>query len=432
MKQFITTLTLLVGLLVPVVAVAAGDSLEALVLEAVRNNAEIQATRQEVRGLMAASDYAAALPNPNLGVGLLNVPVDGFSLAQEPMTQKQLSVGQRFPWPGKRGLAAESRVLSAQKAEARMVEQALLLQREVAEAYHDLWFVTESLRLNVALSGLVAQATKASASRYGAGREMQQAVLAGELELSRLTDENRDLESRHRMLETRINGLLQRESFHRVVPLSPGEAPMVRPSGAWMALAAGEGNPRLAMLARGVALSRVSLSLAEKEAMPDVEIRVAYSQRDADKNGNARDDFLSLSASVPIPLWKHSREDRLIASMRAQERAALLADQGYRRALPHRIEGLETDLAAAVDRHAYYRKTLVPKARQLSSASLSRYEVGSATFSGMVGDLMTAMKTELMEKKLLRDALVAEARLKELAGELEPGLGEVLKDGETE
>ncbi|WP_300669827.1 TolC family protein [Desulfoluna sp.] len=426
MRRFIfNMLVVAVWGLVPSLGMAQEVSLSSLVLEAVANNAEIQATREEVRGFLAASGYAGALPNPKLGVGLINLPVDGLAMDQEPMTQKQLSITQRFPWPGKRSLAADAKRVSAQKAESRLKEQVLVLQREVASLYYELWFVGESLRLNTELFELVTQATEASASRYGAGREVQRAVLAGELELSQLTDERMLLEGRRRSLEVGLNRLLQREYYRVVRPEVRLDLPQLRAAQEWVARADAE-NPRLEMLGRTLDLSRISLSLAEKEAMPDVDIKVAYGQREDDPMGNNRDDFFSLSVSIPVPVWKHRREDRLIASRRAGERAAILGYQGYERELPHRIEGLSTDMATALDRHLFYRDDLVPRARQLSEASVSRYEVGGASFDQMIDAVMAVLRSELKARMFLRDALVAEANLKVVAGDVFPGVASIV------
>jgi len=425
-------LLMTVWVLAPTIGAAQDESLAELVIEALSNSADIRATREEAIGLMAASGYAGALPNPKLGVGLLNLPVDGFALDQEPMTQKQVSITQRFPWPGKRGLAAEAKLLAARKAEARLKGQVLALQREVAEAYYELWFVRESLHLNTELSELVAQVTHASASRYGAGREVQQAVLTGVLELSRLTDEKLALEGRRMNLEVRINRVLQREIYKAVIPETHLGLPFLRAAGDWVAQAE-RGNPRLEFFKSNVALSRVSLALAEKEAMPDVDVKVAYGQRDDDAMGNSRADFISLSASIPVPVWKHRRENRLIASKKAGERVALLGYQGYRRELPHRIEGLSTDMATALKRHLFYRDDLVPKAKQLSEASVSRYEVGGASFDIMIDAVMDAMRAELSARKFLRDALAVEAKLMEVAGGVFPGVAPFLVgEGATE
>jgi len=412
----------------PAMGFAKENSLAELVLEAVKNNADIQATREMVRGLADASEYAGALPNPKLGVGIANLPVDSLDLSQEAMTQKQVSITQRFPWLGKRGLAAESRLLAARGTEARLNEQVLSLQQQVAEAYYDLWFVVESLRLNQEFVALVTQATQASATRYGAGREMQRAVLTGELELSRLADEKLALEGRRRKLETRINRLLQRENYGSVTPDTRLDLPEPRTVADWVAQAE-EGNPRLDLLQSAVTLSRVSLSLAEKEAMPDVDVKLAYGQRDDDPMGNSRADFVSLSASLPLPVWKAKREDRLIASKKAGERAALLNYQGYKRELPHLIGGLSTDMETALERHIFYRDDLVPRAKQLSEALLSRYEVGGTSYTDMIEAVITAMKAELTARKYLRDALATQAKLMELSGGVVPGVASFMMSG---
>ena len=408
-----------------------GEPLVSLIQEAVNNSGDIQATRQEILGLEAEADYAKALPNPKLGVGILNLPVDGFAFDQEPMTQKQISVTQRFPWPGKRGLAFGTRQLSVQKGEAKFMAQLLSLQRGISQAYYELWFVGESIRVNKELSGLVTQAIHASESSYSAGRGMQQAVLKAELELSRLADEALALKSRHRILEARINGLLQREHYQKIMPDAPSGPPAVRPVQTWIAEALVT-NPKLDQLEQSVALGHAFVALAEKEAMPDVDIKVAYGQRDDDPQGNNRDDFVSLSASFPLPIWKKNRENRLIASKRAGERAAFLNYQGYRRALPHRIKGLATDLETSVDRYLYYKEDLIPRARQISMASVSRYEVGKADYEDMIDAVMDAMRGELMAYQFLRNAWIADAKLSEIAGQVAPGVWDALSQDDVQ
>lgn len=428
MKTVMTAMCLLIWTITPAMGWEGEESLAELVLEAMENNAEIRADREVVQGLLDASEYAGALPNPKIGVGLLNVPTGSFDLDQEAMTQKQISVTQRLPWPGKRGLAAESRLLAARRAEAGLKAKALALQREVAGAYYELWFVTESLRLNGELYDLVSQLIHASASRYGAGREVQQAVLTGELELSGLTNERLALDGKRRGLEIRINRLLQREAHLPVIPETGLGLPRLRPSTSWVAQAE-RGNPRLEVLKHEVALSRVSLSLAEKESMPDVDVKLAYGQREDDPMGNSRDDFVSLSASFPVPVWKSRREDRLVASRRATERAALLNYEGYRLELPHLIDGVATQMATAVDRHEFYNRDLVPRARQLSQALVSRYEVGGSSYTDMIEAAMAAMRAELTARQYLRDALLAEVKLMELAGGTFPGVASLMHAG---
>ncbi len=48
-----------------------------------------------------------ALPDPTLGLNLMNLPVNSFALDQESMTGKQISLMQPFPFPGKLGLKGD-------------------------------------------------------------------------------------------------------------------------------------------------------------------------------------------------------------------------------------------------------------------------------------------------------------------------------------
>ena len=53
-----------------------------------------------------------------LGFGVVNLP-NNFDFNQEDMTMKEISVSQKFPFPGKRGLSEE---VAAKEAEAGAAE----------------------------------------------------------------------------------------------------------------------------------------------------------------------------------------------------------------------------------------------------------------------------------------------------------------------
>ena len=89
-------------------------NLDTLIEEALENNPEISAakSRSEVyREKIAQSD---ALEDPMLGLGIVNLPTS-FSFRDEDMTMKEVSISQKFPFPGKRPLMRE---MAEKEAEA--------------------------------------------------------------------------------------------------------------------------------------------------------------------------------------------------------------------------------------------------------------------------------------------------------------------------
>ena len=64
--------------------------------------------RGAISALQAVPPQTRTLPDPVLELNAMNLPVDNFSLHQEPMTQIQLTFNQTIPYPGKRQLAADA------------------------------------------------------------------------------------------------------------------------------------------------------------------------------------------------------------------------------------------------------------------------------------------------------------------------------------
>ena len=94
-------------LLFPFAAALAADqlvptALEALIDEALSNNPGLKAAEQKLDAYRERPLQEESLDNPRLGLGLLNLPVNSFSFDQEPMTQKQVSLLQKIPFPRRR------------------------------------------------------------------------------------------------------------------------------------------------------------------------------------------------------------------------------------------------------------------------------------------------------------------------------------------
>jgi len=79
-----------------------------LIERAISENPQLRAAHTQVDVYGSKISQAGALPDPVLGVNLLNVPVNTFRFNQEPMTGKQVTLMQAFPFPGK--LSLESKI----------------------------------------------------------------------------------------------------------------------------------------------------------------------------------------------------------------------------------------------------------------------------------------------------------------------------------
>lgn len=91
------------------------DSLIALALEA---NPRVHAARAQIDAARARIAPAGALPDPMLGIGVMNLPLaePGF---RDDMTLKTIAIGQQLPFPGKLALARRVAEHELRAADAR-------------------------------------------------------------------------------------------------------------------------------------------------------------------------------------------------------------------------------------------------------------------------------------------------------------------------
>jgi len=76
-------------------------SLEQAASVAMKKNPGLAAIRARYEAIAAIPTQQSSLPDPVLVPGAVNMPVDTFNLDQENMTQMQIGLSRKFPFPGK-------------------------------------------------------------------------------------------------------------------------------------------------------------------------------------------------------------------------------------------------------------------------------------------------------------------------------------------
>jgi len=177
------------GLLVSLPAGAQEDPDLALLLkEAAERNPEVLAARSEAAAAASRIEAAAALDDPMLEAGLLNVPAQSLSLRSEDMTMKMIGISQRLPYPGKRELRREAARKEAEASAGGAQEVLNRVQRDLKAAYLDLWLADESLRLTESNLRVLEQFLSIAESRYSVGQSTQADVFKAQTQVSRMQE----------------------------------------------------------------------------------------------------------------------------------------------------------------------------------------------------------------------------------------------------
>jgi len=427
MKPYLMKLMSLVSLILGIVLFEPASILSAspiwapsplgnLIEEGLAGNQEIQSLEAQVESLKEEIPFAGSLDDPMLGLAILNLPTDSFSFDQEPMTQKQISIGQKIPWFGKLDLRSQRAGFKAIRQQAMLDARRLGLAKQIAVAYYELGFVAKSIETNERLTEIVNQLLQVAETRYSTGRGLQQDVLQAQVELSKLFDEKIILEKRRRTITDRINELLNRDRFMAVEPPTGLEFLNLQLNAEELTSRTLQENPQLHVKQADIGIAGTAVELARKDYWPDMDFRVAYGQRDEDRTGRSLPDFISAQVLMNVPLWQKTRQDpKLEATLKAKE-AAEKSRQNLLKSLPYQVDAIVTEIDDTQENYKLFKEALLLQADQWARSSQSAYEVGSLEFNTMINAHIRLLRFELQADKYLYDVYQKRAELEEILG----------------
>ncbi len=388
-------LALVLGLCLGVPVAAQDDSqLATLLKEAAERNPDVIAARKEAEAAASRVEPAAALDDPMLEAGLVNVPAQSLSLRREDMTMKMVGITQRLPYPGKRDLRRESARKDAEASDGAAREVLNRVQREVKAAYLDLWLADESLRLTESNLRLLEQLLSIAESRYSVGQSAQVDVFKAQTQLSRMQEERIKLGRERPMIEAELSRAVGRGGTAGAI--TPG-APQVREADLRLEslrAAARASRPQLLAQQRIVDRSAVQRELAKKDYYPDFDVRLSYGQRD-NYQAMRREDMISLTVAINLPVWGEKKlEPRVVEAESMYGQASAM----YQARL-NEIDAMLRQQVAAAEQATravrLYDGSLIPQARLTADASLAAYRVGRVDFFALLESRMTVFNAEI-------------------------------------
>lgn len=369
--------------------------LKELIAEAARNSPEIRAAGNERVAAQHRVSPAGALDDPMLEAGVINVPLTSQNFRREDMTMKMLGLSQRFPFPGKRDLRQDIAAKDAESVAHGYQETVNRVVRDVKTAYFELAFVAESARLVEKNKQVLEQFLKISESRYAVGQGNQADVLKAQTQLSRMADELIKLGRERRAIEAELIRALGRGSAAGApVPaaLRLREAPLQLEALRERAL---RERPQLMGLRSLVERSGKTLDLARADYYPDFDVKFSYGQRDKTLDGMRRDDMLSFTVGINLPVWRETKRDPRVAEAVAMRNQAMDMYQAQLNELSSKLQqqvaGAEQSLKSA----RLYETGILPQARLAVESSLAAYRVNRVDFLTLLDNQMTVLSYEI-------------------------------------
>lgn len=360
---------------------------EQVVARVIKSNPDLAAIRSRYEALAAVPTQLATLPDPILFLGAVNLPTDTFDLDQENMTQMQIGISQKFPFPGKLSLKEETAALEAEAALEMVGDARLNLVKNSRKIWWDIFYLQKGLAIVRSNQSLLRATVAAARTKYEVGKGLQQDVLLAQLELTRLMDREiivtNGLEKKKASLAALIDRPAGGDCFVISSPNKGLDLPEILSLTKLQAIAL-TSHPGLLALKKKADASRKKIDLARKDYYPDFTLGAAYGYRQDMPDGRDRSDFASIKLNMNLPIWTGSKQDKAVA----QRKSELLTAEHNVRALTNQIQAEITsefsEYSNTSQQCILYRTSLIPQAEQTAAAMLKGYQVNKVDFLNVV------------------------------------------------
>lgn len=383
-----------------VTCVSAGEEeilrIEPLVQEALEKNPKILAAREKHVALKEKIPQAGALEDPMLGAGVVNLP-NNFDFNEEDMTMKEISISQKFPFPGKRGLSEEAAAKEAEAGGAEVDEIANQVVRDVKMTFYDLSHVYRAMEVTQRNKSLLEELAKITQTRYSLGQVIQEDVIRNQVEISKMVDDLIMLEQKKRALAAKLNYLLNRPRNSPVGQPAEFKFSRVEFSIEDLQQQALSDSPMLKALKQDIAGRNKNVALAKKDYLPDFSLKLAYGQRED------RLDMYTGMVEMNLPIFFKSKQERKVAEAYADVRSAQAKYDGAQNEILYMIADMGSMVQRLERKIELYRTGIIPQARLQIDTAMSAYMVNKADFMTLLDSRMRLYRYELDYHEALTD-----------------------------
>ncbi len=399
----------------PTPARANNKAVDSLVQLALKRNPALTADQHRVEADQYRAAAAGGLPDPQLTVGLVNLPHSSLALDETPMSGVQVGLTQKIPWPGK--LSAQTRIaeLTTETGTHSLAANRNAIARAVRTTFAEYSYWSLALGILARNLEILAQTKTVAETTYANGDGSAQDVLRVGTALSRL--DNRVLLAEQK----RASALAELGRLSGDTDVPAGELPfgLGEPS-APRTTAAIDSNPLLAHAHTMSDRAAEEVKLARSNYWPNLSFGIDYRFRQNHPMDAVRgEDFLTFKVGLELPLWFFKKQKNRSASARHSFLAARADQRAVHDMLTRRLADTDLALSSLAERIAQYDSSIQPQATAAHEAARIAYEVGRVDFNGLLAAQMDLLSIEMERLELLKQYHQQSAQRLELVSTVE-------------
>ncbi len=378
------------------------------------NNAELKAKFEGWKASVEQIPQAKSLPDPKFTYSYFLQEVE---TRVGPQRQK-FEIMQTFPWFGVIEARTDEAAANAKAAYKRYEAKKLELFQQVKYAFYEYSYLARAIEITKQNLELVTHFEEIALSRYTTAITSHPDIIRAQIEMAVLEDRLASLKELRPAVTTKLNSILNREASRNLPwPKSP-EYQQVSMDFSQLYAMIVKNNPNLQALEYEVEAARNSEKLAEKKTYPQLGIGVSYIDtahaRASGVDDSGKDPIIGM-VSLTLPIWT----DNYNAAQRQAQ--ALLNQKIYEKTqtentLASNAQQLLYEFEDSSRKIGLYRDVIIPKAKEMVTASESAYQAGSIDFLSLIDAQRLLLKYELFYQRSLAESAQKLAKIEMLAG----------------
>jgi len=388
-------------------------ALPELIEEALSQNPQIKAARNEWEASLQVIPQAKSLPDPMLSYSYFGQSVETRIGPQ----RNKFSLSQKFPFFGKLSLKGEIARKGASVLEEQYMAVKLNIVLKVKKAFFSLFWLDSAIRISQEEKEVLERLTKIAEKKYETGEANQQDVLKAQLEISKVQDKILILNQRRRAIAAELNALLNRRPDSFIGEVEEFEVPELRFELEKLYEWAREMRPELRKAKHFIEKNEESLKLAKKNYFPDFRLMFDYIDIGGGTTTNIKDGRNSWMASVGIniPIWR-----KKLRASEAEAATKLKASQDSYENVQNetlsRVNELFFEVETASEQVNLYKYSLLPQAEQSLKASEVGYLTGKVDFLNLLDAERMVLLIRIGYFKTIADLGKSLAQLERVVG----------------
>jgi len=355
--------------------------LSELIQEALSQNPQIKAARNEWQAALNVIPQAKSLPDPVLSYSYFGQSIETRLGPQ----RNKVSLSQKFPFFGKLSLKGEIAYRGASILEEQYNAVKADIVLNVKKAFFSLFWFDRAIKISQEEKEVLQRLAKIAEIKYETGETNQQDVLKAQLEISKVLDKLLILKQGRIAIVAELSYLLNRPpdfSFREVEEFEVSEFRVeLDKLYEW----AREKRPEMKKAQYLIEKSEEKLKLAKKNYWPDFKLMFDYIDIGGGTTSNVKDGRNSWMASVgiSIPVWRkklHAAEAEAATQLKAsKDRFNDVKNNTF-----SRVNELFFEIKTAYEQVNLYKYSLLPQAEQSLKASEVGYLTGKVDFLNLL------------------------------------------------